>query len=142
MIQLGDFRHFEILVVDDQRFYRDAIGKILADLGCWNVRLVDWGLGALTEVCRRHPDVIVMDVLMPGMDGLTASTVIRDYEASQGRRAFIFGLSNREPDWVQAYCIEAGMDCCLGKPIDPGALEEFLRLTISVEVKLGSRGND
>ncbi len=73
-----------------------------------------------------------MDVLMPGMNGMTAAIVIRDYEASQGRRAFILGLSHREPDWVRDYCIEAGMDFCLGKPMCCRGLEQLLR-------SLGSR---
>ena len=97
MVQSKDFRQFESLVVDDQLSFRNALGDILADLGCKKIRLADCGLRALSEVCRCHPDVIFMDVLMPGMDGLTASTVIRDYETSQGRRAFILGLSNRSP---------------------------------------------
>ena len=127
MIELGDFRHFEILVVDDQSFFRDAIGKMLADLGCRKVRSVDCGLRALSEVCRRHPDLILMDVLMPGMDGLTASTVIRDYESSQGCRAVILGLSHRDPEWIRDYCIEAGMDLCFEKPVSRRMLEQLLR---------------
>lgn len=124
-VQSADFRQFEILVVDDQLFLRKALGKILTDLGCRKVRLADCGLRALSEVCRRHPDIILMDVLMPGMDGLTASTVIRDYEASQGHRAFILGLSNGKVDWRE-YCIEAGMDHCLGKPVSREYLESLL----------------
>jgi CheY-like chemotaxis protein len=127
VVESRNFGHFEILVVDDQLFFRDAIRKILADLGCRKVRLVDCGLSALSEVCRQHPDVILMDVLMPGMDGLTASSIIRDYEASQGFRAFILGLSNREPDWVRDYSIDAGMDHCLGKPVCCRSLELLLR---------------
>ena len=126
MVESDDFRQKEILVVDDQLFFRNAFGKILTDLRCHKVRLVDCGLRALSEVCRRHPDVIFMDVLMPGMDGLTASTIIRSYEADVGYRAFMVGLFNGKVDW-RDYCIEAGMDGCLGKPVCRSNLEQLFR---------------
>jgi len=124
------FRQCEILVVDDQVVCRNAIGKILADLGCNRVRLADGGLRALSEVCRHHPDVILMDVMMPGMDGMTASTIIRNYEADVGSRAFLVGLFGGKTDW-RDYCIEAGMDVFLVKPICRQRLEQLLRNSCS-----------
>lgn len=126
----GDFRDLDILVVADQIRFREDLRGILGKLGCKHVRLVDRGLQALTEVCHQHPDFILLDVIMPGMDGLTASTIIRDYEADVGYRAFVAGLSNGKVDW-QDYCIEAGMDVCLRKPVCHRNLEQLLRnLTI------------
>jgi CheY-like chemotaxis protein len=126
MVESENFRQIEILVVDDQLSFRTAIEKILVDLRCNKVRLVDCGLRALSEVCRRHPDVIFMDLVMPGMDGLTASTIIRNYEADVRYRAFMVGLSNGKVDW-RDYCIEAGMDLCLRKPVCHRDLEQLLQ---------------
>ncbi len=121
----GDFRDLDILVVDDENFFRDDIRNTLRDLGCRHVRLADRGIRALTEVCHHHPDFILLDVIMPGMDGLTASTIIRDYEADVGYRAYMAGLSNGKVDW-RDYCIEAGMDVCLIKPVCRWNLEQLL----------------
>lgn len=126
MTKSGDFRNLDILVVDDQSFFRLGIGNMLSTLGCRHVRLVHGGIEALREVCHQHPDIIFLNVIMPGMDGLTASTVIRDYEADVGCRAFVIGLSNGKIDW-QDYCLEAGMDGCLRAPVCRSRLETLLR---------------
>lgn len=125
MAKSRDFRDLDILVVDDEIFFREDIRNALRDLGCKHVRLVDRGIRALTEVCHHHPDFILLDMTMPGMDGLTASTIIRDYEADVGYRAFMAGLSNGKVDW-RDYCIEAGMDICLRKPVCRWNLEQLL----------------
>lgn len=122
----ADFRDLDILVVADQIHLREDLQGIFCKLGCKHVRLVDRGLQALTEVCHQHPDFILLDVIMPGMDGLTASTIIRDYEADVGYRAFMVGLSNGKVD-SQDYCIEAGMDVCLRKPVCRRNLEQILQ---------------
>ncbi len=126
MREAGDFRDLDILVVADQYEFRATVRSILWNLGCKKVRLADRGLQALSEVCRQHPDFILMDVLMPGMDGFTASTVIRHYEAALGSRAILVGLSHGKIDW-RDYCLEAGMDVCLRKPVCRRSLERLLR---------------
>jgi len=50
---------------------------------------------ALKEVCHQHPDFIFLDAIMPGIDGSTASTIIRDYEADVGYRASVVGSQTR-----------------------------------------------
>lgn len=125
MARSGDFRDLDILVVEDQFFFREDIRGMLCDLGCKHVRLVDRGMQALTEVCHQHPDFILLDVIMPGMDGLTASTIIREYEADVGYRAFVVGLSNGTVNW-EDNCAEAGMDVCLRKPMCRRNLEQLL----------------
>lgn len=97
---------------------------LLLDCGIRRVRLAENGIQALSEVCRRHPDCIFMDLLMPGMDGLTAATIIRHYEASQRHRAYIVGLSSNIERMFE-YCIEAGMDECLTKSLRGDDLRKF-----------------
>ena len=118
--------HIRILIVDDHPMMREALTAALMEEADMNVvGQASEGHEAIQLLETCNPDIILMDVLMPGMDGLTASTVIRDYEASQGHRAFILGLSNGKVDWRE-YCIEAGMDHCLGKPVSREYLESLL----------------
>ena len=74
MNESGDLSTFDILIVDDQPPSRDAIRESLAALGWQQVRVVESELQALAEICRQHPDLILMRVVMPGMDGFTAAT--------------------------------------------------------------------
>lgn len=134
MTKSGDFRDFNILVVDDDVSFREDILKVLRKLGCKHVRMVDRGTRALTEVCHHHPDFILLDVIMPGMDGFTTSTIIRDHEVAFGARAFVAGLSSGTVDWRE-YCIEAGMDACLRKPVHRRNLERLLE---SLAIESGS----
>ena len=62
-----------------------------------------------------------MDVLIPVMDSLQASKKIRAYEHSLSRNAIIFSLT-AEVDDDQALCLQAGMNNCLIKPVERGAL--------------------
>jgi hypothetical protein len=59
-----------------------------------------------------------MDVQMPGMDGLTATRLIREREARSGNRVPILALTARAMEQDQRDCLEAGMDGYLSKPIE------------------------
>ncbi|WP_435360459.1 chemotaxis-specific protein-glutamate methyltransferase CheB [Haloarchaeobius sp. DFWS5] len=60
-----------VLVVDDSQFMRTVIGNILADNG-YEVYSASDGRKAVKEVTEREPDIVTMDVEMPGMDGIEA----------------------------------------------------------------------
>jgi DNA-binding NarL/FixJ family response regulator len=67
-----------VLVVDDQRLVRDGIASVLAlQEGIDVVGAASDGAGALAEVARLLPDVVLMDVRMPGTDGVTATAELR-----------------------------------------------------------------
>ncbi len=84
------------------------------------------GVEAVAAVSRSAFDVVLMDVQMPNMDGLTATRRIRANEASSGPRIPIIAMTaNVLPDQV-ARCLEAGMDDHLGKPINLPRLLEAL----------------
>ena len=66
----------EILVVDDDRAVREALERALSLEG-FDVELAADGAEALAAVERRQPDAIVLDVLMPGVDGLEVCRLLR-----------------------------------------------------------------
>ena len=62
---------YRVLVAEDDRSVRDSLGRVLRFEG-YEVELVTDGGEALEAVTRALPDVVVMDVMMPNVDGLTA----------------------------------------------------------------------
>jgi two-component system response regulator MprA len=107
-----------VLVAEDDRAVRESLGRALGLEG-YQVQVVPDGLAALDAVATFRPDAIVLDVMMPHLDGLSACRRLR----SQGERTPILMLTARTevPDRVSG--LDAGADDYLGKPF---ALDELL----------------
>jgi CheY-like chemotaxis protein len=118
-------RAMRLLLVDDNAVNRELIGALLAPFDL-DIETARDGVEAIDAVSRGDFDVILMDVQMPVMDGLTATRRIREMEDAGARRVPIIAMTaNVLPEQV-ARCLEAGMDDHIGKPIDPAALVETL----------------
>ena len=107
-----------VLVVDDDPPLRRMLARTLAAEG-YEVTVAGDGGGALAEAERTAPDVIVLDVAMPGLDGLTVARRLR----SKGLSTPILMLTARDavPDRVAG--LEAGADDYLVKPF---AVQELI----------------
>lgn len=116
-------RPVRVLLVEDNVANRELIGALLAPFDIEVETAVD-GVGAV-EAFRagKSFDLVLMDVQMPVMDGLTATQRIRGLEAPGARTPIVAMTANVLPDQV-ATCIAAGMDDHLGKPINPARLIE------------------
>lgn len=115
-----------VLLVEDNHVNRLVAKQILAALP---IRVVEAHNGAeALEMSERHrPDVILMDVSMPVMNGYEATRRIRERErAKRLARTVIVGLTAHAMAGDRARCIEAGMDEYLSKPVDSDALEEIV----------------
>jgi CheY-like chemotaxis protein len=101
------------LIVDDVRENREVLAALLADVGC-EVKAAPDGPKALELVHSDAPDVIFMDIRMPGMDGTQAAQRIR---ADLGRQqAPIIACSASAPTHEQQRCFAAGFDGFIAKP--------------------------
>ena len=107
----------KVLVAEDNATNQLVLKTILAQMGIWPV-IVDDGAAVVEAWAREEWDVILMDVQMPGMDGPTATRVIRDQEASTGRppTPIVALTANVMNHQVQEYRA-AGMTGFLAKPI-------------------------
>jgi CheY-like chemotaxis protein len=74
------------------------------------------GQEALEIVRKDAPDVIILDLEMPRMDGCAAAKAIRKHEVESGKRSFILGLTGYTRSESAPLCADAGMDDCLTKP--------------------------
>jgi len=118
-------RAISLLVVEDNAVNRELITTLLHPFEIEIDTACD-GAEAVAAVGRRHYDVILMDVQMPIMDGLTATQRIRALaDPASARTPIIAMTANVLPEQI-ARCREAGMDDHLGKPISPAKLLEAL----------------
>jgi signal transduction histidine kinase/DNA-binding response OmpR family regulator len=105
----------KVLVADDVADNRAIIVDMLEDLGFDTMEAVN-GLEALEKAQAWQPDLIVMDVLMPGMDGLEATRQLR--RSPQLQRVPVIAISASVTDKDAQQCRDAGMNAFLPKPVD------------------------
>jgi len=111
--------HVKILVVDDERAVRESLRRAL-ELEGYEIELAEDGRQALERLHEGpEPDAMVLDVLMPGVDGLEVSRTLR----REGSRLPILMLTARTQVEDRVEGLDAGADDYLTKPF---ALEELL----------------
>jgi CheY-like chemotaxis protein len=116
---------FRLLVVDDNAVNRELICALLDPFEIAITTASD-GVEAVELAARSDFDLILMDVQMPNMDGITATQRIRASSPSNARRVPIVAMTaNVLPEQI-ARCLDAGMDSHLGKPINPARFIEML----------------
>ncbi|MEI6571882.1 MAG: response regulator transcription factor [Actinomycetes bacterium] len=107
-----------ILIADDDRAIRDALERAIGLEG-YEVELVNDGVAALEAVARSAPDLLILDVMMPSLDGLGVCRALRN----QGNRTPILILTARTEVSDRVSGLDAGADDYLPKPF---ALDELL----------------
>jgi DNA-binding NarL/FixJ family response regulator len=93
-----------VLVVDDHRTFAEALGIVFGLEKDFRVEVAANGLDSVAAAERSHPDVVLMDLAMPGMGGVEAIRRVRS--ASDGTRVLV--LSGHDDDMLKAEAIEAG----------------------------------
>jgi PAS domain S-box-containing protein len=116
-----------VLVVEDNPTNRKVIVSMLDRLDC-RVDLAENGQAALALLMQGEPpDMVLMDVQMPVMDGLEATRQIREWEQSAGRRAVpVIALTASAYEEDRLRCLAAGMNDYLSKPLDFTTLQAIL----------------
>jgi CheY-like chemotaxis protein len=117
-------RALRILVAEDNAVNRRLATHLLTRRG-HTVLTAENGIEALRMLEKEQVDVVLMDVQMPEMDGLTAASAIRKKEAG-GRRLPIVALTAHAMSGDRELCIAAGMDGYITKPIQVAELERVL----------------
>ena len=119
-------RRLAVLCVEDNPYGRVILNTILTELG----HRADFvGSGEeVVEAVKRGYDVVLMDVTLPGIDGLEATRRIRAL-ASAASRTPIVGISGRSNNGDEEAARAAGMDSYLRKPVSPSMLSEAIAAT-------------
>lgn len=109
-----------ILVVDDLSVNRELVSAMLSPFNL-HLTLAAGGVEAVEAASREAFDLILMDVQMPGMDGMAATQAIRAASGPNAAAPIVALTANVMKEQVQAYRL-AGMNDHIAKPIDPGEL--------------------
>ena len=136
----------KILVVDDEPDILEIISYNLRKEG-YEVKTAENGLEAVASAKEFLPDMILLDVMMPKMDGMEACKQIRAVPSL--KHSFILFLTAREEEFVEVLSFQAGADDFLTKPIKPRALisrieavfrrsKEDAKLEQTKQIKLGN----
>lgn len=112
----------KVLVVDDDRAIRESLARAL-ELEGYDVRLAPDGAAALTAIRDDRPDVAVVDLMMPNVDGLTVCRVLR----AERDRLPVLMLTARTETADRVAGLDAGADDYLPKPFDLAELLARLR---------------
>lgn len=108
-----------ILIADDEEDVRELVGMNLRRAGCDTIEAAD-GLQALAKVRELRPDAIVLDVMMPGRDGLKVCEELRVVESTRKIPVIMLTAKGQTEDRISG--LEHGADDYLPKPFSPKEL--------------------
>ncbi len=114
-----------ILIAEDNEINQMVIEHTLLGAG-YEFMIVENGKLAVQQFQSIRPDLILMDVSMPEMNGMEATAAIRELERETGGHVTIVALTAHALHGDREKCIEAGMDDYMSKPISPRILTERL----------------
>lgn len=112
-------KDIKILLVDDEPDILEIIGYNLSVEG-YEIITADNGIKAIKKAKKERPQLIIMDVMMPGMDGIEACEQIR--KIPELSNTIITFLTARGEDYSQMAGFDAGADDYITKPIKPKVL--------------------
>ena len=132
-------KDIKISLVDDEQDILEIVGYNLSQEG-YQIVTASNGKEAITKAKNEHPHLIIMDVMMPEMDGMEACENIR--KIPELKDVIITFLTARSEDYSQVAGFDAGADDYIAKPIKPKVLvskvQALLRRLKDVETVLAS----
>lgn len=114
----------EVLIVDDEPDVRGLLGFALEDAG-FDVRQAGDGEAAIAEVERGRPDCIVLDVMMPNVDGFGVLRQLRQRQLAPDTRVLMLTCKGDDRDHLRAF--ELGAHDYVTKPFNPEHLIERIQ---------------
>lgn len=122
----------QILVVDDNPLSRKLLNEMLSAEG-FSVLNAASGAEALGAVTKQRPDIVLLDIMMPEMDGFE---VVRRLKANEATRSTpIIMVTALDDDGASKRLANAGVDSMLTKPIDRWKLRSLLARALSEQTE-------
>jgi two-component system, cell cycle response regulator DivK len=123
----------KVLVVEDYEDARRLYKQMLEDLG-FNVIEASDGYEAVEQFNEEHPNLILMDMALPGMDGVAATRHIKD--VTETKPVPIIGIT-AHGNFYNDRAVEAGCDAIMTKPIDLNKLKSIISLYLNCPAEEG-----
>ena len=116
---MGDKKKIKVLVVDDEPDIVEILKYNLQKEG-YEVETAEDGIKAVKKASKFHPDVILLDIMMPNQDGVETCLQIR--QIPELKNTFIIFLTARMEEYSEVAAFDVGADDYITKPIKPRAL--------------------
>jgi len=143
IIKTGQVRdRVRVLVAEDSDVNQIVFEQILEGIGA-DYRIVNNGQEAVAAWRAAAPDLILMDVSMPVMNGLQAVQAIRDAEANETQKTVrvpVIAVTAHAMSGDRERCLAAGMDDYLSKPVSPEKLEAIIQKWVDNSERLQAAG--
>lgn len=126
-----------VLVVDDDPSVRDIVTTVLEVVGGWETEAVEDGADALARLSdddRHVPDILVLDVMMPRLDGLAVLAWIREHEYLYDLPVVLLTARAGQADETTGW--HHGCDAFLSKPFEPTHLVDVVETTLAAGPEL------
>ena len=123
----------DVLVVDDEPTIRELLVLSLTSEG-FNVRHASDGAEALTVLEAEPPDCMVLDVMMPKVDGFGVLRSMRKRQLAPETRVIVLTCRTDERDFVRGW--ELGADDYVTKPFDPDSLTRKINEVLSIPMEI------
>jgi CheY-like chemotaxis protein len=118
-----------VLVIEDTTDLRDLFAAELATDGFLVIDAMD-GEAGIEKARRFEPDAIVLDLMLPGINGFNVARILRSSDRT--RNAVIVAVTALTSQRLRAMALEAGCDSCLSKPVLGAAVvRELMRLLVA-----------
>lgn len=118
-------RTLRVLVIDDEHDTADGLVKLVSRWG-HAARWAYDGATGLKVAAAQHPDVVLLDLEMPFMDGCEVARQLRLHTPRY--HCLIIGVTGWADDHSRQQCLDAGMDLVLLKPVESSLMETILTL--------------
>lgn len=121
--------HARILVVDDNDDVRQLLGSVLSEEG-HKVQIAADGSTALQTLKIDPPDVMILDIMMPEVDGFTVLKKMREMKLRSRTKVLVLSAKTGEADWVMGYRL--GADHYLTKPFTVNELLDAVNMVLQM----------
>jgi excisionase family DNA binding protein len=118
---------FSVLIVDDEDDIANMLKSYFQQQGGYEVSTASDGITALLEVGRIKPDLLVLDIMIPGVDGIEVCRRIKENSSSKTSIIAISGVDSNENR-----ILETGADVFMLKPVDLDKLQAEARRLLGV----------
>lgn len=119
-----------VLIVDDDQAGRDVCRRLLERDG-YDVQVAEGGAAAMAHMAERPPDLVLLDVNMPGLDGFAICRAIKHTPATRFTPVVLVTGDGSRAHRLQG--IDAGADDFLAKPVDSEELRARVRSLVRVK---------
>lgn len=121
-----------VLVVDDNRSFARYLADLLGNQSLEAETALD-GFDAGRKVLQFDPDIVLLDLKMPGMDGFSVCQQLKEDEATSQIR--IIAMTGYYTPENEVKILQAGAEACLAKPFDKAVLFDVMALDMTAETK-------